>query len=221
MTNFRCRPAIESDRRFIQWMDELTETFGDETQPLGDDYLDTRRAYVDMWDEKQGGVIIEATELSDDDYAALEGDVKRNDPFEPEFNRSEAFRAEAYTGARAGASASEEGESGTDGLDFSRRAVPVGAAWLRCFDAKEPGYGFVDNAIPEVAIAIRPAMVGRRLSQVLVKALLAYARELGYPGVSLAVDDHNPRAAKAYVRAGFDRVGRSTFPDHDVMVYRF
>ncbi len=200
-------------------MDELTETFGDESQPLDDDYRDTRRAYVDLWDEKQGGVIIEATELSDDDYAALDGDIGRNDPFEPEFPRRAAFRAAAFVGAREGASASD-GVAG-DCADEADMAVPVGAAWLRCFDESKPGYGFVGNAIPEVAIALRPAMVGRGLSQVLVRGLLAEARRLGYPGVSLAVDDHNPRAAKAYVKAGFDRVGRSAFPDHDVMVYRF
>lgn len=198
MTNFQCRPAVESDRAFIAWMDELTETFGDENKPLPADYRETRRRYVDQWDAGQGAVILEATALSDADFADFDSDIRREDPFNPDFQRAESFRA------AAGAS-----------------AVPVGAAWLRTFTHEDPGYGFVEDGIPEVAIAIRPGAVGRRLSQPLVLGLLDYARELGYPGVSLAVHDDNPRAAKAYVKAGFELVGRSTFPDHDVMVVRF
>ena len=45
MTNFQWRPATDSDLPFIAWMDELTETFGDESQPLPEDYVVTRRQY--------------------------------------------------------------------------------------------------------------------------------------------------------------------------------
>lgn len=215
MTNFQWRPATDSDRPFIAWMDELTETFGDESQPLPEDYVVTRRKYVDQWDASQGGVILFATSLDDADLELLSGDMTRTDPFEPRVSREVTYSAAAIKAERleCGDSSSSEEHEGYE--------VPVGAAWLRTFTKDDPGYGFVENGIPEVAIALRPGVVGRRLSQPMIAGLLEYARELGYPGVSLAVHDANPRAAKAYVKAGFELVGRSSFPDHDVMVVRF
>lgn len=215
MTNFQWRPATESDRPFIAWMDELTETFGDESQPLPVDYADTRRQYVDRWDERQGGVILFATLLDKADFESLSKDMTRTDPFEPGVAREAVYSAAAIERAwlgRGGSSSSEE---------RGNYEVPVGAAWLRTFTDDNPGYGFVENGIPEVAIALRPGVVGRRLSQPMIAGLIEHARHLGYPGVSLAVHDANPRAAKAYVKAGFELVGRSSFPDHDVMVVRF
>lgn len=230
MTKFRCRPAVESDRAFIAWMDELTETFGDEDKPLPADYRETRRRYVDEWDAEQGAVILEATALSDADFADLDSDIRREDPFNPDFKRAENFRASAFVGSPIGSITESKADCEVGTVPAGRlgmapvgqvRAVPVGAAWLRTFNHENPGYGFVEDGIPEVAIAIRPGAVGRRLSQPLVLGLLDYARELGYPGVSLAVHDDNVRAAKAYTKAGFTLVGRSMFPDHDVMVVRF
>src|SRR3989304_4150495 len=40
-------------------------------------------------------------------------------------------------------------------------AFPVGAAWYRLFTAKEPGFGFVDERTPELAIAAAPSARGR------------------------------------------------------------
>lgn len=215
MTDFRWRPAVESDRPFINWMDELTETFGDEDKPLLPSYAETRQVYVNQWDEAQGGVVLVASSLDDADRVAFTDDIRRNDPFAPEFSRAEAFGAVTLDSRRVhkgGSSSSDCGEC---------LEVPVGAAWLRRFTHEAPGYGFVADGIPEVALALRPGAVGRRLSQTLLAGLIQHARHLGYPGVSLAVHDDNPRAAKAYVKAGFERVGRSQFPDHDVMVMRF
>lgn len=197
MTAFEVRALEERDRAWICWMDELTETWGDESKPLDDDYAQTRELYVNRWDPSQGGVILEATALDDVDVEAFGNDIQRKDPFDPGFDRVAAFSAR------------------------STSEVPVGAAWLRTFTSHEPGWGYVSDEYPEVAIAIRPGAVGRGLSQQLIGGLLNNARELGYPGVSLSIADGNERALKSYLKIGFVRVGRSHAPDHDVMLYRF
>src|SRR5688572_6534918 len=37
---------------------------------------------------------------------------------------------------------------------------PVGAAWLRRFDRTESGYGYVDDATPELSVALLPDFRG-------------------------------------------------------------
>ncbi|WP_448852664.1 N-acetyltransferase family protein [Corynebacterium sp. 335C] len=100
-------------------------------------------------------------------------------------------------------------------------ALPVGAAWLRTFPQDDPGAGWYRNGWPEMAIALRPGLHGQGLSSVLLEGLLADARRRGYPGVTLAVEHGNDRAARAYEKAGFRHVGPSHRPKHDVMVFPF
>jgi GNAT superfamily N-acetyltransferase len=69
---------------------------------------------------------------------------------------------------------------------------PVGAAWYRLFGSDKPGYGFVDERTPELAIAV---------------ALLGRARGAGYGSISLSVDRNNAGAIELYERHGFSRVG--------------
>lgn len=61
-----------------------------------------------------------------------------------------------------------------------------GAAWYRLFTADEPGFGFVDEATPELTIAVVPSRRGKGAGAELLEALLARAREDGYPAVSLS-----------------------------------
>jgi len=83
---------------------------------------------------------------------------------------------------------------------------PVGAAWYRLFGKDKPGYAFVDERTPELAIAVVPNARGKGVGSKLLDALLARAREAGYPTVSLSVDRANAGAIELYERHGFHRV---------------
>ncbi len=81
---------------------------------------------------------------------------------------------------------------------------PVGAAWFRVFGA-EPGYGFVDESTPELAIAVVPSKRGHGIGDELLRALIAKAKSGGYDRLSLSVEPGNP-ARKLYERHGFEVV---------------
>jgi ribosomal protein S18 acetylase RimI-like enzyme len=83
---------------------------------------------------------------------------------------------------------------------------PVGAAWYRLFGQERPGYAFVDERTPELAIAVVPNARGKGIGSKLLDALLAQARAAGYPTVSLSVDRENSGAIELYRRHGFERV---------------
>ena len=83
---------------------------------------------------------------------------------------------------------------------------PVGAAWFRLFSADEPGYGFVDERTPELAIAVVPSQRGHGIGEQLLARAASSARgEAGYGALSLSVEPGNP-ARKLYERHGFEVV---------------
>jgi ribosomal protein S18 acetylase RimI-like enzyme len=86
---------------------------------------------------------------------------------------------------------------------------PVGAAWYRLFGNDRPGYGFVDEETPELAIAVVPSARGRGVGTKLLAALLARARAAGHDALSLGVDRDNSGAIELYERHGFERVGET------------
>jgi GNAT superfamily N-acetyltransferase len=86
--------------------------------------------------------------------------------------------------------------------------TPVGAAWLRLFDAAAPGYGFIDERTPEVSIAVVAECRGQGIGSALLDALVDLAKRAGHPALSLSVGSANPAVA-LYERTGFVLVGGS------------
>jgi GNAT superfamily N-acetyltransferase len=88
--------------------------------------------------------------------------------------------------------------SGDSGLIALVDGAAAGAAWLRCFPASAPGYGFVDERTPELSIAVMPEHRGKGIGSRLLERLLQ-----GVNSTSLSCDPGNP-SWRMYVRLGFE-----------------
>jgi GNAT superfamily N-acetyltransferase len=100
------------------------------------------------------------------------------------------------------------GRSGDVALIATEGGHRVGAAWFRTFDASAPGYGFVDEATPELTIAVVPSRRKHGVGRELIEALLERAAGEGHPSISLSVEQDSPAVA-FYERQGFERVGEN------------
>ncbi|QGU04216.1 GNAT family N-acetyltransferase [Corynebacterium comes] len=107
--------------------------------------------------------------------------------------------------------ASDEGLVAEDG-------GPVGVVWLRFFPADAPGYGFVDESIPELSIWVAEGHRGMGLGGQLLTEIIELAREKNMPGISLSVEKGNP-ARHLYERHGFLPAGGGRDPG--TLVLRF
>lgn len=81
------------------------------------------------------------------------------------------------------------------------RGFPIGAAWLRLMTQGEQGYGYVEEGVPELTIALLPDYRGRGIGTQLLTYLLNKAVS-HYRAVSLSVAADNP-ARRLYERHGF------------------
>ena len=95
--------------------------------------------------------------------------------------------------------------AGDLGMLVEGDGTPVGAAWLRRWTEDHHGYGFVDEATPELSMALLPGHRGSGLGTLLLERLLQEARETSN-AVSLSVSVDNP-ALRLYQRFGFEQVG--------------
>jgi ribosomal protein S18 acetylase RimI-like enzyme len=98
------------------------------------------------------------------------------------------------------------GRPGDTALVAIDEGFPVGAAWYRVFSSRLPGFGFVDERTPELAIAVVPNARGKGIGGTLLDALLTRAREAGHEAISLSVDRLNEGAIRMYEQRGFRRV---------------
>lgn len=81
----------------------------------------------------------------------------------------------------------------------------LGAAWSRVWNNENKGFGYIDNNIPELAIAVyknyRNIGIGRKMLNKLIKL----NKEKGYEYISLSVSREN-FAVKLYQQIGFQVV---------------
>jgi ribosomal protein S18 acetylase RimI-like enzyme len=97
------------------------------------------------------------------------------------------------------------GRPGDGGMIAEIDGRPAGAAWFRQFTADAPGYGFVDEKVPELSIAVEPLHRRKGIGEALLRACMVEAREEGFQALSLSVAAHN-RSRMMYQRAGFEKV---------------
>jgi GNAT superfamily N-acetyltransferase len=105
------------------------------------------------------------------------------------------------------------GRHGDEGIIATLGRRKVGAAWFRLYTSEEPGYGFIDESIPELVVAVVERFRGLGIGTALMERLVALTKGK-YPALSLSVDPLNP-AVRLYSRLGFEPVSERT------MVLRF
>ena len=96
------------------------------------------------------------------------------------------------------------GRRGDTAIVALEEGFPIGAAWFRLFSRDEPGFGFVDEQTPEVAIAVVPSRRGRGIGSELLDALVDVAQEQGFEALSLSVADDSP-AMHMFSQHGFEK----------------
>lgn len=78
----------------------------------------------------------------------------------------------------------------------------IGAIWARFFPFYDQGYGYVDDHIPEMGMAVLPKFRGRGLGQVLMNHIITRLKHQNVKAVSLSVHKNNP-AKKFYENNNF------------------
>ena len=83
----------------------------------------------------------------------------------------------------------------------------MGAVWYRYWTISEHSYSFVDEATPELGVAVVPQRRGEGIGHRLILSIFE-AFQLGTKHISLSVAPWHP-ALRLYKRLGFHKVGIS------------
>lgn len=81
----------------------------------------------------------------------------------------------------------------------------VGGVWTRVFSEPLQGYGWLGNAVPELAVSLFEEYRGQGIGTRLVQEMVQLLRQRGYSRVSLSVSKQN-RAVRLYRAVGFEIV---------------
>jgi ribosomal protein S18 acetylase RimI-like enzyme len=100
------------------------------------------------------------------------------------------------------------GRPGDYGVIAWRDGQAVGAAWSRIFRDEERTIGYIDDATPEIAVAVLPHIIGQGIGTELMQAYLVGVRKQ-CSQVALNVRADNP-AYRLYQRLGFQTIAEVT-----------
>lgn len=81
------------------------------------------------------------------------------------------------------------------------RGTVIGAVWVRLVR----GFGYLDDATPELALVVEEPFRGRGIGTELLRRMLLLAADEGVQHLSLSVQRANP-ARRLYLRMGFETV---------------
>ena len=99
---------------------------------------------------------------------------------------------------------SEWGKTGdTAIIAESTEGNKIGAAWYRFWNVENHSFGFVDENIPELGMAVIPESRGKGVGKKLLKALITEAKKQNVKALSLSVAKNNP-ATRLYKENDFE-----------------
>lgn len=108
-------------------------------------------------------------------------------------------------------------ERGDFGLVAERGGEAIGVAWALFLPSDDPGYGFVEDSVPELALWVRSDARRQGVGRRLLRALMAEASARRLTALSMSVEDGN-HARRLYESEGFvDVPGREA---DGVMLWR-
>lgn len=99
-------------------------------------------------------------------------------------------------------------ERGDFGFIAEEDGEPIGVVWALFLSPDDPGYGYINNQIPEMQVWVSEGHRHQGLGRALLRELQAEATHRGLPGLSLSVESDN-FSRNLYLSEGFlDVLGR-------------